>query len=176
MVAGSLRQLVFISATPPTPGVCGKDDTLLFGVKRGQFLCSGQQTEHKRHTELHSQAVHGWKTLVASSHWLFLQKDRKKKEIFPPMEKKNLSEEHAAEQALTSPAPHMVGRAAWHRASPCSPGGIVIAEGYPANAPGYQDSRKGKMVQSWGLITLLCCAWCRRGGILHSTKLPGQAA
>lgn len=92
------------------------------------------------------------------------------------MEKKNLSEEHAAEQALTSSAPHMVGRAAWHRASPCSPGGIVIAEGYPANAPGYQDSRKGKMVQSWGLITLLCCTWCRRGGILHSTKLPGQAA
>lgn len=85
MVAGSLMQLVFISATPPTPGVRGKDDTLLFGVEKRQFLCSGQQTEHKRHTELHPQAAHGWETLVASSHCLFLQKDRKKN--FPPMEK-----------------------------------------------------------------------------------------
>lgn len=53
----------------------------------------------------------------------------------------------------------------------------MIAEGYPVNAPGYQNSRKGKkQVQSWGVIPLLCRTWCRRGGILHSTKLPGQAA
>lgn len=82
MVSGSPRQLFFISATIPTLGVHGKDNTLLFGVEKGQFLCSGQQAEHKRHTELHPQAVHGWGTLAASSQRLFLQKDKKKKKKF----------------------------------------------------------------------------------------------
>lgn len=151
-MAGSLRKLFFISTTPPALGVCGKDDTLLFGVEKAQFLFSGQQTEHKRHTELHPQAVHSWETLEASSQWLFLQKDKKMKFFhYWKKKKRNLSEEHAAEQALTSPAAHMVGKAAWHRASPCSPGGTVIAEGYPVNAPAHQDSRKEeKQVQSWG--------------------------
>lgn len=77
MVAGSLRQLFSISAMPLALGVRGRHNTLLFGVEKGQVLCSRHQTEHKRHTELHPQAVHGWETLVASSQWSFLQKEKR---------------------------------------------------------------------------------------------------
>lgn len=38
----------------------------------------------------------------------------------------------------------------------------MTAEGCLVNAPGYQDSRKGKSgVQTCRTITHLCCAWCR---------------
>lgn len=61
-----LGQLVFISARPLASRVHGKDEALLFRVEKGQFLRSGQQTEHKRHTELDPQAAHGWEMLTAS--------------------------------------------------------------------------------------------------------------
>lgn len=113
MVAGSLRQLFSISATSPTTGVHRKDDTLLFGVEKEQFLCSGQQSEHKRHTELHPPTSSAWLGNICGQFTVVISAERQKKiEIFPLLEKKNLSEEHAAEHALTSPAPHMEGRAA----------------------------------------------------------------
>lgn len=53
----------------------GKDGALLFRVEKGQFLCSGLQTEHERHIELCPQAVHDGEGNT-SSHWLFLQEER----------------------------------------------------------------------------------------------------
>lgn len=42
-----LGQLVFIRARPTAPGVCAKQDALLFRLEKGQSLSSRKQTETK---------------------------------------------------------------------------------------------------------------------------------